>query len=214
MTFSFSISSDTFQCIVGRDAQSERVNASDRPADTGSPVISSTNRWPVPARTSSIQSTCHSCQRRDTEKWIPERRCILTVTVAILRRAAAYLQRAAPISAARGKERRPETRLRQKSIFRPHPRPDHDIWSECLLQQLLKKNRRGQTKIASIFDSGSVYKWTLRCFTEQRRSRWGGQTVQAGRFLFSLSWTGLGGCLGLWRLHNFTQTTSWKLRVL
>lgn len=101
------------------------VNANGRQADTSSPVVKCSNRWPVPARRSSIQSTCHSCQWRDTEKWIPKRCCILTVTVAIHKQGAAYLQRAASISFTWEKERQLETeletRFRQKSIFCSHP---------------------------------------------------------------------------------------------
>lgn len=64
---------------------------------------------PSQTRRSSIQSTCHFCQWQDTQKWIPKRRCILTVAAAIHRQGEAYLQRAASISSTWEKGRQPET---------------------------------------------------------------------------------------------------------
>lgn len=76
----------------------ECVNANGLRADTNFPDVTSPSWWPIPACRSSIQSTCHFCQWQDTEKWIPKRRCILTVAAAIHRNEAAYLQWAASIS--------------------------------------------------------------------------------------------------------------------
>lgn len=89
----------------------ECVSANGLRADTNFPDVTSPSWWPIPACRSSIQSTCHSCQWQDTEKWIPKRRCILTVAAAIHRKEAAYLQWAASISFTWEKKRQPETKL-------------------------------------------------------------------------------------------------------
>lgn len=87
------------------------LNASGQRADTSFPGFRCPNWWPIPARRSSIQSTCHFCQWQDTKKWILKRCCILTVAAAIHRQGEAYLQRAASISFMLVKERQPETEL-------------------------------------------------------------------------------------------------------
>lgn len=87
------------------------LNANGQRADASFPGIWCPSRWPVPVPRSSIQSTCHFCQRQDTQKWIPKRSCILTVAATIHRQGEAYLQRAASISFTREKERQPETEL-------------------------------------------------------------------------------------------------------
>lgn len=98
------------------------ANASGLRADTNFPDVTRPSWWPVPARRSSIQSTCHFCQWQDTEKWIPKRRRILTVAAAIHRQEAAYLQRAASISFTWERKETACDRVgdnvsRQKSIF-------------------------------------------------------------------------------------------------
>lgn len=44
------------------------LNANGHRADAGFPGVRCPSRWPVPVRSSSIQSTCHFCQWRDTKE--------------------------------------------------------------------------------------------------------------------------------------------------